>query len=331
VEHRIRTIDAHVGGQPVRLILDGADRSHGRAAAWPRHSSDHLGRAVVLEPRGQQDLTAVVLTGPLAPGAHAGLLFFDADGPRAVSGHGIIAAATIAIERRLVPGVDSGAAELRLVFDTPAGRIQTLARIQDRGGSPRVDAMRFTGLPSFVHTPGHTVVVDGRHVRVDLAFGGLLYAIVDTESIGIPLDGTHLPELRRLGARIGAAIDGLTHPADASAMGAAGVLFTAPPRDAEAHLRNVVVTGSGIVNRSPSGTGTAAVMAVLDAMGLLPADLAFVHESLTGALFRGRVVRRTLVGDLPALIPEIEGTAWITGEHTFYVDEDDPLRDGFVL
>jgi proline racemase len=110
-----------------------------------------------------------------------------------------------------------------------------------------------------------------------------------------------------------------------------GVIFTGPPSDPEAHLRNLTVFADEEVDRSPCGTGTAAVMAVLDAMGLLPPDQRFVHESLIGTLFRGRVLRRTQVGDLPAIVPEIEGSAWITGEHTFLVDEEDPLREGFRL
>jgi proline racemase len=106
-----------------------------------------------------------------------------------------------------------------------------------------------------------------------------------------------------------------------------GLVFTGPPRDPEAHLRNVTVT-AGMVDRSPGGTGTSAVMAVLDAMGLLPDDGPFVNEGLSGALFRGRATRRTLVGAFPAVLTEIEGSAWITGEHTFLVDEDDPFREG---
>jgi proline racemase len=108
-------------------------------------------------------------------------------------------------------------------------------------------------------------------------------------------------------------------------------VFTGPPLDPEAHLRNVTVTAGGVVHRSPSGTGTAAVMAVLDAMGLLTEGQTFVHESITGALFRGRAAQRTVVGDYPALRAAITGSAWITGEHTFFVDDDDPFRDGFAI
>jgi proline racemase len=191
-----------------------------------------------------------------------------------------------------------------------------------------------TNVPSFVASPGHTVRIGTRQLRVDVAFGGLFYAIVDTEAIGIPLDPARLPELRRLGMEIRDAVNAgaaIEHPVDGALSGVAGVVFTGPPQDPEAHLRNVTVFGNGAVDRSPSGTGTSAVMAVLDAMGLLPEQEVFVHESLIGSLFRGRIARRTQVGEFAAIVPDVEGTAWITGEHTFYVDDDDPLREGFVL
>ena len=186
-------------------------------------------------------------------------------------------------------------------------------------------------MPAFVHAPAVGVTVGRRELRVDVAFGGAFYAIVDSEATGVPLDSTRLPELRRLGAEITASLNTThhpVHPLDASVAGVAGVIFTGPATDPEAHLRNVTVRGAGSVDRSPGGTGTSAVMAVLDAMGLLPDGQPFVHESLSGALFRGRPLQRTVVGDVPALVTDIEGSAWITGEHTFFLDDDDPLRDG---
>jgi proline racemase len=186
-------------------------------------------------------------------------------------------------------------------------------------------------VPSFVHAPSVAVTVGRRELRVDVAFGGAFYAIVDSEATGVPLDPTCVPDLRRLGMEISASLNGThcpVHPADRAISGVAGVIFTGPATDPEAHLRNVTVKASGSIDRSPGGTGTSAVMAVLDAMGLLPDGQPFVHESLSGALFRGRSVHRTIVADVPALVTEIEGSAWITGEHTFLLDDDDPFRDG---
>ena len=300
---------------------------------WIRRHADAVRRAVVLEPRGHVDMIAAVLTEASSPGADAGLIFMDSAGYPLMSGHGVIAAATLAIERDLFFSRDGGNGEARLVFDTPAGAVHARATLEARAGSRRVNSVTFFNVPSFVHTPSYPVRLAGRELRVDVAFGGGFYAIVDTESIGIPLRPERVPELRRLGDDIRNSIDAavlVEHPADSGLNGIAGVVFTGPPEDPEAHLRSVTVTGR-TVDRSPGGTGTSAVMAVLDAMGLLPEDQVFVHESLTGALFRGRAVRRTQVGDLPALVPAIEGSAWPTGEGTFVVDEDDPLGEGFSL
>ena len=337
VVHSIRTIDAHVGGQPLRLIVEGLPRPSGKTLAqkrdWLRKHGDLVRRAVVREPRGHADMVAAVLTESASPEAHAGLIFMDAGGYPAMSGHGVIAAATLAIEREVlfVRRDHEHEAEMRVVFDTPAGTVHTRARCVIRAGGRRVDSVAFTNVPSFVHTASHAVRLRTREIRVDISFGGAFYAIVDTEAIGIPLRTERVADLRRLGMDIQQSLNGgyqVDHPGEPAVAGVAGVIFTGPPEDPEAHLRSVVVSG-GTVDRSPGGTATAAVIAVLDAMGLLPEDQTFVHESLTGTLFRGRAVRRTLIGDIAALVPEIEGTAWITGEHTFLIDDDDPFREGF--
>jgi trans-L-3-hydroxyproline dehydratase len=335
VVHLIRTIDAHVGGQPLRLITDGVPRPLGKDLParrnWFSRHADGFRRSLLREPRGHADMTAALLTDPVAPGADAGILFMDAVGYPSMSGHGIIAAATIAIERRLFFSRDLDAGEARLVLETPAGAVAARARVERRGEHHRVDAVAFTNVPAFVYAAGHVVKLGSRDLRVDLAFGGAFFAIVDTEAIGIPLTAARLPDLRRLGAEICRSIDAagiVQHPAEPSIAGVSGVIFTGPSNDPEAHLRNVMITGSGAADRSPGGTGTSAVMAVLDAMGLLPEDQPFVHEGFTGSLFRGRAVRRTLVGDYPALVTEIEGSGWITGQHTFEMDDEDPLREG---
>jgi proline racemase len=294
-----------------------------------RRQADNLRRAVVLEPRGHMDMCAAVLTEPTSPGAHAGLLFMHAGGFTSMAGHSVIAVTTIALERGLISTEGDA-----LAFDTVAGTVNVRPRVHTHIERRHVDSVSFANVPSFVASPGHTLRIGTRQLRVDIAFGGLFYAIVDTEAIGIPLDPARLPELRRLGVDIRDAVNAtaaIEHPVDRELSGVAGVIFTGPPQDPEAHLRNVTVFGNGAVDRSPSGTGTSAVMAVLDAMGLLPDRDVFVHESLIGSLFRGRVARRTQVGEFPAIVPEVEGTARITGEHTFYIDDDDQLKDGFQL
>ncbi|HEY6213859.1 MAG TPA: proline racemase family protein, partial [Vicinamibacterales bacterium] len=204
-------------------------------------------------------------------------------------------------------------------------------------GRRRVERVAFQNVPSFVLHGGLDVDLGSRRVRADVAFGGAFYAIVDAESVGLPIDAAHLPELRRVGMQIKHAIESrhtIAHPLDAGLRDVYGTIFTGPPsgtNGSPADLRNVTIFADAEVDRSPCGTGTAAVMAVVDAMGLLADARPFVHESLIGTRFNGRVTARTTVGDLPAIVPEIEGSAWITGEHTFLVDDDDPLKNGFRL
>ena len=334
----LKTIDAHVAGEPLRLIVDGVPRPSGKTMAqkrdWMKRHADQVRRALVLEPRGHRDMCAALLTEPVAPGSDAGVIFLQNDGYPPIVGHGIIAVTTIALQSGLLFSPQTSAPESHVVFDTPAGTVHARARLQARGDALAVDSVVFTNVPAFVLSGGHAVRIGARELRVDVAFGGVFYAIADTEAIGVPLTASRLPELRRLGVEIRSTINAastISHPVDDRLSGVAGVIFTGPSQDPEAHLRNVTVFADGAVDRSPCATGTSAVMAVLDAMGLLQDDQPFVHESVIGTLHRGRVARRTQVGDNAAIVTEIEGTAWITGEHAFYVDDDDPLKDGFQL
>jgi proline racemase len=365
---RLQTIDAHAGGEPLRLIVDGFPSPRGKTMLgkreWLKQHADHLRRALMLEPRGHADMYGAILTEPVSPGSHAGVLFMHNEGYSTMCGHGVVAVTTIALERGiLMPGGDGTA----VVYDSPAGTIRARARIaadkpdgtrtlsaggvEDAGGdatagssaserpkAPRIESVAFVNVPSFVlhgglpvriGTMGHT-----RTIRVDVAFGGAFYAIVDCEAVGLPIDVAHLPELRGVGMSVKHAIEAsqtIVHPLEPGLNGIYGTIFTGPPSDERADLRNVTIFADAEVDRSPCGTGTAAVMAVVDAMGLLGQERPFVHESLIGTRFSGRVVGRSVVGEYQAIVPEIEGSAWITGEHTFLVDDRDPLRGGFRL
>jgi proline racemase len=169
---------------------------------------------------------------------------------------------------------------------------------------------------------------------VDVAFGGAFYAIVDVEAVGLSIAADRLPDLRRVGMEIKHAVEAarqVVHPEDPGLTGIYGTIFTGPAHSEGADLRNVTIFADAEVDRSPCGTGTCAVMAVLDGMALLPDDRPFVHEGIVDTTFRGRVLRRTTVGEWPAIVPELEGSAWFTGEHHFVVDDADPLKDGFRL
>jgi proline racemase len=310
----IRTIDAHAAGGPLRLVVDGFPSPRGKTMAEKRHWAErHAGdlrQALMREPRGHADMCGAVLTEPAVPGAHAGILFFNNDGYTAMSGHGIIAATRIALGRGLVmPGSDGAT----IVFDTPAGIVRATAAD---------DRVSFINVPAYVLHGGVPVQLGPRVLRADIAYGGALYAIVDAEAAGVSIDADHVPELRRVGIAIQEAVE--------KGQAVDGAIFTGPPHAGGADLRNAAVIGA-VVDRSPCGTGTSAVMAVIDAMGLLGEDRPFVHESITGAHFTGRVTSRTAVADYPAIVTEIGGSAWITGEHTFIVDDRDPMKNGFRI
>jgi proline racemase len=334
---RLQTIDAHAAGEPLRLIVDGFPAPRGKTMLerreWVRRHADHLRRALMLEPRGHADMYGAILTEPVSPGSHAGVLFMHNEGYSTMCGHGVMAVTTIALERGLlVPGGDG----CSVIYDAPAGTIRARAKLRAgrAGGAGGVESVAFVNVPSFVLHGGLSVKLPARQVRADVAFGGAFYAIVDSEAVGLPIDAAHLPELRRVGMEIKHAIEAqqtIAHPLEPGLCGIYGTIFTGPASDERADLRNVTIFAEAEVDRSPCGTGTAAVMAVIDAMGLVDSEKPFVHESLIGTRFTGRVVSRTLVGEYPAIVPEIEGSAWITGEHTFLVDDADPLKEGFRI
>ena len=331
----LRTIDAHTAGEPLRLIVDGFPRVEGTTMLerreWVRANCDHLRTALMLEPRGHADMYGALLTEPEHADSDAGVLFMHNEGYSTMCGHGVIAVVTMAIERGLIVPRGGGDA---IVLDSPAGQIRARAVTRREGDRTRVERVSFVNVPSFILHAAVPVWTGTREVRADVAFGGAFYAIVDAESAGLGIRPEHLGELRRVGMTIKHAVESavqVVHPDEPGLGGIYGTIFTGPPSSDDAHLRNVTIFADAEVDRSPCGTGTCAVMAVLAAMGLLGTEQAFVHESIIGTRFRGRIAGETTVGDLPAILPEIEGEAYITGENMFLLDDADPLRHGFRL
>ncbi len=329
----VKTIDAHIGGQPFRLIVDGMTAPRGATLhekqIWTARYADRVRRMTILEPRGHQDMSVAVLTEPVAPGSHAGILFMRRDGYVPMSAHGIIGAVTIALERGLI---DPGGDGRRVIFDTVAGIIRADAELIGSGdddATPAVQQVSLANVPSFVLRPGIELTVGNRRLRADIAFGGRFYAIVDSESAGVSLEATSRAELRRIGravAQAAAESGPCAHPLDPRITGVHGTLFTSPPHDA-ADLRIVTVLADGSVDQSAGGTGLSAVMAVLDAMGFL-SDAPFVAEGVIGTTLRATNRGRTTVGEYDAILPVIEGRAWITGEHVWRASADDPFAAG---
>jgi proline racemase len=332
---RIRTIDAHTAGEPLRLIVDGFPEVEGATVleqrAFVRERYDHLRTALMLEPRGHSDMYGALLTAPEHPGSTSGVLFMHNEGFSTMCGHGVIAVATILIERGMMQLPRDAHGTVRLTLDAPAGPIRLIAQTS----GPHVTSVAFRNVPSFVLHPAVPVKIGNRELRADVAYGGAFYAIVDSESVGIPIVPNRLPDLRRIGMEIKHALEAavtVEHPLEPELRGIYGTIFTGPPSDERADLRNVTIFADAEVDRSPCGSGTAAVMAVLSAMGMLvDANQVFTHESIIGTRFKGRIVETAMVGELEAIVPEIEGSAHITGEHTFIIDDRDPLSGGFRI
>ena len=328
----ISTIDAHTAGEPLRLIVDGFPAVEGTTMLerreWVRANCDHLRTALMLEPRGHADMYGALLTEPERADSDAGVLFMHNQGYSTMCGHGVIAVVTIALERGLIRPRD---ASNEVVLDSPAGRIQASAHRDEMNLVTRVS---FRNVPSFVLYGGVPVALGNRQIRADVAFGGAFYAIVDSEAAGIPIVPARLPDLRRAGMEIKHAIEAaltVAHPDEPQLAGIYGTIFTGPPSTADADLRNVTIFADAEVDRSPCGTGTCAVMAVLAAMGVLTPEQSFTHESIIGSRFTGRIERETSVGELPAIVPRLEGEAFITGENRFVIDDRDPFKYGFRI
>jgi proline racemase len=328
---RIHTIDAHVAGQPLRLIVNGLRAMRGdtmtEKQAWAARRLERIRRALMREPRGQRDMMGALLTEPTSPDAQAGILFMHHEGWRPLSLHAVMAVATIAIERGLLTIADD---KTTIAFDTPGGRVT--ARLQRAAG--RVKRVAVQGVPSFVLQPAVPLKLPARTAKADIAFGGAFYAIVDGEAAAVPLVRERFPELRALTRQIITSLEHhqpIVHPQQNEITGLDGVIFTGPARGETADLRCLTVYADGAVDRSPGGASTAAVMAIVDAMALLGEDRQFSQEGPIGTKFTGRVIDRVDVAGFKAIVPEIDGDAWITGEHTFILDPDDPLRDGFEL
>ena len=335
----ITTVDCHVAGQLVRLVTGGMPRALGKnpadRATWFKRHADDLRRALVLPPRGHADMTVVALT-EASPPAHAGLLFMDGGGYPRYGPAAAVAAATLCLERRLIVTGEPDGPEQTLVFDTAVGAIRARARVARTGADGasaaqlRVKRVALAVGPAFVHTASSQVRRGARRVPLDIAFGGDFFAIVDSEAAGVPLDRAHIEDLRRAGLELCSEIDAqvtLAHPRLGRSQALAGVVLTGPASSELAHLRGAVVSRHGVVDRS-SLSGSAAVMAVLDAMGIVVEGQPFVHEGTSGLTVEGTLVRRTALADLPAVELEVAASAWVVGEHVWHLHEEDPLRYG---
>lgn len=329
---RITTIDAHTAGEPFRVITGGLPALPGATIlARRRYAQEHLDTlrtALMWEPRGHADMYGCIVTPPVTAGADLGVLFLHNEGYSTMCGHGIIGLVTVALETSMVPR-QSPVTTLRI--DTPAGLVTAHGRLDGE----RVTSVAFHNVPSFVADLDQEVEVSGLGTVVyDLAYGGAFYAYVDAAPLGLDLQPRAYRRLIEAGRAIKQAVMAartIAHPYEADLGFLYGVIFTGAAEADDAHSRHVCVFADGEVDRSPTGTGVSGRLAILHARGQIVTCQPIVIESILGSRFRGRVVEATTFGPHEAVIPEVEGSAHITGRHEFLIDPEDPLRHGFLL
>jgi proline racemase len=269
-----------------------------------------------------------VVTPPVTPKADFGVLFMHNEGYSTMCGHGIIGITTVALEAGLVPMTSP---ETQVKIDTPAGLVTAHARVSEG----RVQSVYFHNVPSFVLVLDEAVDVPGLgKVRYDIAYGGAFYAFVQAEEVGVRCSPEDFRALIEKGMAIKRSIMAsrpIPHPFEEDLSFLYGTIFIGPPQEQGAHSRNVCIFAEGEVDRSPTGTGVSARLAIHHARGEINLNEPITIESIIDSRFSGRVVQTTTFGSHPAIIPEVEGTAYITGRHEFLIDPNDPLRNGFLL
>jgi len=329
---RITCIDAHAAGEPLRVIVDGYPQLQGATILarrrYAQKNLDHLRTALMWEPRGHADMYGCLVTPPVSPEADFGILFLHNAGYSTMCGHAIIAITKVVLETGMFEMI---APETNLKIDTPAGLVSAYAKIADG----RVKGVYFHNVPSFVLGLDEMVEVPGLgKVKFDLAFGGAFYAYVQAEDAGLECTPANFRALIEKGMAIKRAVMAsreIVHPFEEDLNFLYGTIFTGPAQNHHHHSRNVCIFAEGEVDRSPTGTGVSGRLAIHYARGEIALHEPVVIESIIDSDFTGRVVKTTRFGPHPAIVPQVEGTAHISGINTFVIDPNDPLRHGFIL
>lgn len=329
---RIRVLDAHTGGEPLRIYLDGFPAPEGATVLERRRDClarlDRYRTATMWEPRGHADMYGCLITPPEREDSDFGVIFTHNEGYSDMCGHGIIAVTTALIETGVIP---ARAPETVVRIDSPAGLIQAWAQIEEGA----VASVRFHCVPSFAPRLDASVEVEGiGEVGFDLAFGGAWYAFVEAGPIGLDTGRDNITRMIDWGRRIKAAVAAAhppQHPFDEDLSELYGVIFTDQPRHRGSDTRNVCIFADGEVDRSPTGTGVSARVAIGAARGDLQLGEQRVFESVIGSQFVGSIASQTRFGDHDAVIPQVQGRASLCGRSEFLLDPRDPLVDGFLL
>jgi proline racemase/trans-L-3-hydroxyproline dehydratase len=332
----VQTVDYHTAGEPFRIVTAGAPDIPGatvrerREHARSSEDVDRVRRLLCHEPRGHADMYGCFVVAPDDAGARLGVLFWHKDGYSTACGHGTIALGRWAVESGLVDAPPDGEAEVAI--DVPSGRV--VARVRCAGGTVR--DVTFRNVPSFAIARNVPVDRTRGRLAVDVAYGGAIYACLPAAAAGLAVEPAAYGELIALGREVKAALDGTEHarhPSDERLSGVYGtILFDDLGDTADGpRQRNVTIFADGEVDRSPCGSGTCARAALLHADGRLGPGRVLTHDSIVGTTFCAEVVEVVRAEDRDAVVVEVRGAAYRTGEHRFVLDPDDPVATGFVL
>ena len=329
--HAFSCLDGHTCGNPVRLVTGGAPLLEGTTMSERRQdfmaNHDWIRRALMFEPRGHDVMSGSMLYPPTRADCDIGILFIEVSGCLPMCGHGTIGTVTMAVENGLVSSATPG----ELALDAPAGRI--VARYRPNGRL--VESVRITNVASYLAVSGVTVDVPGLgELTFDISYGGNFYAILEPQKNFAGLESMSAGDVLRYSPVVRKLLNDKiqpVHPENETIKGVSHVMWTGRPRDAKAHARNAVFYGDKAIDRSPCGTGTSARMAQLAARGKLNVGDDFVHESIIGSLFEGRVEEAARVGNHAAIVPSISGWARQHGINTIFVDTRDPFAHGFQV
>jgi proline racemase len=340
----ITAVDAHAGGEPGRVITGGVLDVPGGSMFEKRlfleQHADGLRKRMLREPRGYPGLCCNLILPPTMPEADAGFVIMEQTDYPPISGSNTICVATVLLETGMVPMREP---ITELVLEAPAG----LVRVSADCANGKVRAVTFRNVPAFVVRLDATLEVPGLGaVNVDVAYGGMFYVIADAARFGLRLTPDEGREIVRVGEMLKAAAREqlpVAHPLQPEVCGYSVAQLSGTAHSDAADLRNAVVistgtfdwdrpdTWTGALDRSACGTGTCARMATLHARGKLALDQPFRHEGILGTVFSGRLVESTRVGEYPAVVPTITGSAWITGVSQYVVDAEDPFPEGFTV
>lgn len=328
--HTFFCVDGHTCGNPVRLVAGGAPSLQGETMLEKRAhflaEYDWIRRGLMFEPRGHDVMSGSILYPPTREDCDTAILFIETSGCLPMCGHGTIGTVTMMIERGLVTPKTPGTVRL----DTPAGLV--VAEYRQEGDY--VEGVKLTNVPAFLHSEGLSAEVEGLgEVVVDVAYGGNFYAIVDPQPGFTDVADVSAGDLLRWSPLLRAALNekySFVHPEQPDIQGLSHILWTGKPAG-DATARNAVFYGDKALDRSPCGTGTSARMAQWAAKGKLKPGEPFIHESIIGSTFTGRIEGQATVGTHDAIIPSISGWARMTGLNTLFINDRDPYAHGFEV